>query len=87
MLLIPWQNIWLPWIRCRKGYGIIFLWRPDKKIPKIYKNGYINSDLFKIGKDVTDIYLNTKKYPYLNSDDFQVKLTYLMHCNNRHKRM
>lgn len=56
-----------------KVMGLSSYGEPDKKIPKIYKNGYINSDLFKIGKDVTDIYLNTKKYPYLNSDDFQVK--------------
>ena len=56
-----------------KVMGLSSYGEPDKKIPKIYKNGYINSDLFKIGKDVTDIYLNTKKYPYLNSDEFQVK--------------
>ena len=56
-----------------KVMGLSSYGEPDKKIPKIYKNGYINSDLFKIGKDVTDIYLNIKKYPYLNSDDFQVK--------------
>jgi len=56
-----------------KVMGLSPYGEPDKKIPKIYKNGYINNDLFKIGKDVTDIYLNIKKYPYLNSDDFQVK--------------
>tara|TARA_R110001606_G_scaffold398980_2_gene579799 strand:- start:1589 stop:3274 length:1686 start_codon:yes stop_codon:yes gene_type:complete len=56
-----------------KVMGLSSYGQPDKKIPKIYKNGYINNDLFKIEKDVTDIHLNTKKYPYLNSDDFQVK--------------
>jgi carbamoyltransferase len=57
-----------------KVMGLSSYGQPDKKIPKIYKNGYINNDLFKIEKDVTDIHLNTKKYPYLNSDDFQVKV-------------
>jgi len=47
--------------------------KEDSNIPDIYKDGLINDDLFVIGKDVFDIYLNEEKYSYLKSEEFQVK--------------
>lgn len=56
-----------------KVMGLSSYGEPDKNIPKIYKNEYINNDLFLVENDLSKIHLNIEKYNYLKSDNFQVK--------------
>jgi carbamoyltransferase len=45
----------------------------DDNIPSIYKNNFINFDLFKVGTHLSNIFINTKEYDYLNTEDFQIR--------------
>ena len=56
-----------------KVMGLSSYGKPDKNIPKIYKDEYINNDLFFVGNDLSKIHLNIEKYDYLKSDNFEVK--------------
>lgn len=51
------------------SYGVV-----DKNVPPIYdKMGFINSELFCVDKGVDKTYLNSKKFTYINSKDFQIQ--------------
>lgn len=56
-----------------KVMGMSSYGKKDVNIPSIYKEEKINKNLFCFGDDLHQGYLNTTKYRYLNSDDFQVK--------------
>ncbi len=49
----------------------------DDNIPAIYNsNGYINNELFCVDKGIDQVYLNLDKFPYLKTDNFQIKANF-----------
>jgi len=59
-----------------KVMGMSSYGKPDKNIPNIYKNGFINNELFSIKKDLRNTYLNVNNYPYLKSNDDKIKFNF-----------
>jgi len=54
------------------SYGV-----EDENLPPIYINGKINFKLFSMSdNDVRTVYLNIDEYPYLNTDDFQIRANF-----------
>lgn len=54
------------------SYGV-----EDPNLPEIYVDGKINTELFSLKEqDVRTVYLNTQKYSYLDTDDFQIKANF-----------
>lgn len=55
------------------AYGV-----EDSNIPPIYdEDGLINKDLFCIDhRDLRNTYINVEKYPYLNTDNFQIQANF-----------
>lgn len=53
------------------SYGI-----EDPNLPPIYIDGMLNRDLFSIRGDLRKSYLNVNNYPYLKSEDIQVKFNF-----------
>jgi carbamoyltransferase len=54
------------------SYGV-----EDHNLPEIFIDGKINTDLFSMKEqDVRTVYLNTQKYPYLDTKDFQIKANF-----------
>jgi carbamoyltransferase len=54
------------------SYGVA-----DANIPPIYNSsGLINNELFVPNKDLRLSYINTEKFPYLNTEDFQVRANF-----------
>jgi carbamoyltransferase len=56
-----------------KVMGMSSYGEEDSNIPDIYRDEFINTELFKVGKDVFDIYLNAEKYSYLKTEEFQTR--------------
>jgi len=52
-------------------YGI-----EDKKIPPIYKNGFVNNELFSIKGNLKDTFVNVYNYPYLKSKEFEIQCNF-----------
>ena len=60
-----------------KVMGMASYGKEDKNIPPIYINGNINQKLFKIkNKNLKDIEINLKDYPYINTKDFQIQANF-----------
>jgi carbamoyltransferase len=54
------------------SYGVF-----DKNIPAIYDENFnVNNNLFCIKDDIRLSYINIEKYPYLNTDDFQIRANF-----------
>ena len=54
------------------SYGV-----DDPSIPEIYVNGQINPKLFPIANgDLRQAYLNVKDFPYLDTDNFQIRANF-----------
>jgi carbamoyltransferase len=49
----------------------------DPNIPSIYDgNNLINNDLFCVDKGIDNAYINLKKYPYIDTTDFQIRANF-----------
>lgn len=48
----------------------------DKNIPPIYKNGFVNNQLFSIRGNLKDTFVNVYNYPYLKSKEFQTQCNF-----------
>jgi carbamoyltransferase len=49
----------------------------DPNIPPIYDdNNFINNDLFCVDKGIDQVYINFKKYPYIDTTDFQIQANF-----------
>jgi carbamoyltransferase len=54
------------------SYGV-----EDSNIPPIYDNvGLINKDVFVPSDDLRSSYINIEKFPYLNTEDFQIRANF-----------
>jgi carbamoyltransferase len=54
------------------SYGVY-----DPNIPLIYDDqGFINNELFCVDRGVDQVYINLEKYPYLNTQDFQIRANF-----------
>jgi len=60
-----------------KVMGMASYGKPDNNLPPIYVEGKINPKLFNNELSETkEVLLNTKNYPYLDTDDFQIQANF-----------
>jgi len=60
-----------------KVMGMASYGKDDPNLPPIYIDDKINTDLFTMkDNDVRTVYVNVKNYPYLDTDDFQIKANF-----------
>ena len=53
------------------SYGV-----DDTNLPEIYVNGQINKTLFTFNIECNEVLLNAKNYPYLDTDNFQIRANF-----------